>query len=180
MFIWGVHHANGNMLGYKPRPPFNCRSYKNFVKNNSGYRGGSTNKRRDKRRFLLYGLYAWGVPLILTGLTAAMQFSDLPNHIIRPGFGTKRCWFVGKWNYLYLRGYIAVQGLMLLYVIKSWLWNKQRTRSYLVYVRERRLHSCLRLWHNKGYLPSMHELSTSFCHHNYDLTQVSKIIFLLS
>ncbi|KAJ8731259.1 hypothetical protein PYW07_004423 [Mythimna separata] len=60
----------------------------------SGYRGGSTNKRRDKRRFLLYGLYAWGVPLLLTGLTAAMQFSDLPQHIISPGFGTKRCWFV--------------------------------------------------------------------------------------
>nr|XP_021185461.1 G-protein coupled receptor Mth2 isoform X2 [Helicoverpa armigera] len=59
-----------------------------------GYRGGSTNKRRERRRFLLYGLYAWGVPLVLTGLTAAMQFSDLPNHIIKPGFGTKRCWFV--------------------------------------------------------------------------------------
>nr|QZD25057.1 GPCR24 [Spodoptera exigua] len=70
------------------------RSYKNFVKNNSGYRGGSTNKRRERRRFLLYGLYAWGVPLILTGITAGMQFGDLPAHIIKPGFGTKRCWFV--------------------------------------------------------------------------------------
>lgn len=87
---------------FNPRPPFNYRCYKNFVKNNSGYRGGSTNKRRDNRRFLLYGLYAWGVPLILTGLTAAMQFSDLPNHIIKPGFGSKRCWFFGKWTFLLL------------------------------------------------------------------------------
>lgn len=60
----------------------------------SGYRGGSTNKRRERRRFLLYGLYAWGVPLILTGITAGMQFGDLPAHIIKPGFGTKRCWFI--------------------------------------------------------------------------------------
>ncbi|CAB3261606.1 unnamed protein product [Arctia plantaginis] len=60
----------------------------------SGYRGGSTTKRRDTRRFLFYGLYAWGVPLLLTALTAAMQFSDLPNSVIRPDFGTRRCWFV--------------------------------------------------------------------------------------
>ncbi|XP_075977992.1 G-protein coupled receptor Mth2-like isoform X2 [Anticarsia gemmatalis] len=60
----------------------------------SGYRGGSTNKRRDKRRFLMYGLYAWGVPLLLTALTAAMQFSDLPSNVIKPDFGTRRCWFV--------------------------------------------------------------------------------------
>ncbi|CAH0585607.1 unnamed protein product [Chrysodeixis includens] len=59
----------------------------------SGYRGGSMNKRREKKRFLLYGLYAWGMPLVLTSLTAAMQFSDLPDHIIKPGLGNRRCWF---------------------------------------------------------------------------------------
>ncbi|KOB73813.1 Methuselah-like protein 10, partial [Operophtera brumata] len=42
----------------------------------SGYRGGGTSKRRENRRFTIYAVYAWGVPLALTAVTAAMQFSD--------------------------------------------------------------------------------------------------------
>ncbi|XP_072949346.1 G-protein coupled receptor Mth2-like [Epargyreus clarus] len=59
----------------------------------SGYRGGSSHKRREKKRFAAYGAYAWGVPVVLTAITIAMQFSDLPSNIITPGFGSKRCWF---------------------------------------------------------------------------------------
>ncbi|KAJ2949206.1 hypothetical protein O0L34_g6152 [Tuta absoluta] len=60
----------------------------------SGYHRGTSSKRRDQKRFLLYGLYAWGVPLLLTAVTAFMQFNDsLPEGIIRPGFGNQRCWF---------------------------------------------------------------------------------------
>ncbi|XP_026499602.1 G-protein coupled receptor Mth2-like isoform X1 [Vanessa tameamea] len=59
----------------------------------SGYRGGSTNKRRERRRFAMYGAYAWGVPVALTALTISMQFSDVPESIITPGFGSRRCWF---------------------------------------------------------------------------------------
>ncbi|CAG4975999.1 unnamed protein product, partial [Parnassius apollo] len=58
----------------------------------SGYRG-SSNKRREKKRFVLYGMYAWGVPLILTAATIAMQFADVPDNIITPGFAYRRCWF---------------------------------------------------------------------------------------
>ncbi|CAF4934006.1 unnamed protein product [Pieris macdunnoughi] len=58
-----------------------------------GYRGTS-NKRREKKRFALYGLYAWGVPAILTAVTIAMQYSEnLPAGVVTPGFGTQRCWF---------------------------------------------------------------------------------------
>ncbi|CAK1551200.1 unnamed protein product [Leptosia nina] len=58
-----------------------------------GYRG-SSNKRREKKRFGLYALYAWGVPAVLTSITIAMQFSqDLPINIVTPGFGSQRCWF---------------------------------------------------------------------------------------
>ncbi|CAH2048684.1 unnamed protein product, partial [Iphiclides podalirius] len=58
----------------------------------SSYRG-SSNKRRDKKRFGLYGMYAWGVPVVLTSATIAMHFADLPDGIITPGFANKRCWF---------------------------------------------------------------------------------------
>ncbi|XP_045498416.1 G-protein coupled receptor Mth2-like [Colias croceus] len=58
-----------------------------------GYRG-SSNKRREKKRFAMYGAYAWGVPIILTIITIAMQFSEnLPSNVITPGFGSRKCWF---------------------------------------------------------------------------------------
>lgn len=47
----------------------------------------------------MYAVYAWGVPLVLTAVTAAMQFSDLGLYIITPGFGTRRCWFASKYHY---------------------------------------------------------------------------------
>ncbi|XP_068633391.1 G-protein coupled receptor Mth2-like [Battus philenor] len=58
----------------------------------SGYRG-SSNRRRENKRFVLYGIYAWGVPVVLTAATIAMQFADVPDNIITPGFGAMRCWF---------------------------------------------------------------------------------------
>lgn len=63
----------------------------------SGYRGGSSTKRREQKRFLMYGAYAWGVPAVLTAVTIGMQFGDnLPDHVITPGFGHRRCWFDSK------------------------------------------------------------------------------------
>lgn len=61
-----------------------------------GYRGGSSKKRQEQRRFAMYGAYAWGVPLLLTGLTAFMQFGDLPDYIMKPGLGDMKCWFEGE------------------------------------------------------------------------------------
>ncbi|CAH0715419.1 unnamed protein product, partial [Brenthis ino] len=57
-----------------------------------GYRG-SSNKRRESRRFAIYGVYAWGVPAILTACTVGMQFGDVRGNVITPGFGSVRCWF---------------------------------------------------------------------------------------
>ncbi|XP_039753627.1 G-protein coupled receptor Mth2-like [Pararge aegeria] len=60
----------------------------------SGYRGGSSSKRRERKRFAMYGAYAWGVPALLTAVTIGMQFgTNIPDHIITPGFGHRRCWF---------------------------------------------------------------------------------------
>lgn len=61
----------------------------------SGYRGGSMNKRRETRRFAIYGIYAWGVPALLTAFTMIMQLSEnIPSYLITPGFGQRKCWFV--------------------------------------------------------------------------------------
>ncbi|XP_050680080.1 G-protein coupled receptor Mth2-like isoform X2 [Leptidea sinapis] len=64
-----------------------------FRSTESGYRG-SSNKRRENKRFLLYAAYAWGVPAILTTITIVMQFSEnISPGVITPGFGSRRCWF---------------------------------------------------------------------------------------
>lgn len=59
----------------------------------SGYRGSSTSKRRETRRFTIYSAYAWGIPLVLTAVTIGMQYANLPPSVIKPGFGDRRCWF---------------------------------------------------------------------------------------
>ncbi|XP_037971181.2 G-protein coupled receptor Mth2 isoform X2 [Plutella xylostella] len=60
----------------------------------SGYRGGGTSKRRELKRFLWYGSYAWGVPLALTAATATAHFApEVPSGFLRPHLGVRRCWF---------------------------------------------------------------------------------------
>lgn len=44
---------------------------------------------------MLYGIYAWGIPVVLTGIAIGMQFGKPPG-FVTPGFGSRRCWFVGK------------------------------------------------------------------------------------
>lgn len=48
----------------------------------------------ERRRFIMYSLYAWGAPLMLTAFCALMQFlPDIPKHHVLPHFGEKKCWF---------------------------------------------------------------------------------------
>ncbi|XP_061383795.1 G-protein coupled receptor Mth2-like isoform X1 [Danaus plexippus] len=83
-----------NVMCYDIWRTFRIGSLSSTLHAASGYRGGSTNKRRDQRRFLAYGAYAWGVPAVLTAITIGMEFSkEIPDNIITPGFGSQRCWF---------------------------------------------------------------------------------------
>ena len=50
-------------------------------------------------RFVFYSIYAWGTPLLITSVTAFMEF--LPSSfdkegLILPGFGLRGCWFQGR------------------------------------------------------------------------------------
>lgn len=79
----------------------------------SGLRGFSGSKRSaEKKRFLLYCGYAWGVPVLLvilvTALTVAPNVSRTAWY--SPGIGDGRCWFRSKsslsiyWNEINLLG----------------------------------------------------------------------------
>lgn len=45
------------------------------------------------RRFLLYSLYSWTIPGILTLLVKVLDSSDLLSEELRPSFGDQYCWF---------------------------------------------------------------------------------------
>ncbi|XP_067203245.1 probable G-protein coupled receptor Mth-like 3 isoform X2 [Linepithema humile] len=51
-------------------------------------------KQRERKKFIIYSIYAWGSASILTIVCAIMDFvPSVPEHLIRPEFGTDSCWF---------------------------------------------------------------------------------------
>lgn len=51
-------------------------------------------KQRERKKFLIYSIYAWGCAAILTGICAIMDFlPKIPNYLIKPDFGKMNCWF---------------------------------------------------------------------------------------
>ncbi|XP_049858422.1 G-protein coupled receptor Mth2-like isoform X4 [Schistocerca gregaria] len=61
----------------------------------SGFRSlRGTAREREHKKFIIYSIYSWGCPLILLSVTLVMQFhNDIPDGLLRPQFGVKRCWF---------------------------------------------------------------------------------------
>ncbi|XP_069688377.1 G-protein coupled receptor Mth2-like isoform X2 [Periplaneta americana] len=55
--------------------------------------GAGSRKQRECRRFAVYSLYAWGLPSVLTALTAAMDVLDLSPPTLKPDMGVHYCWF---------------------------------------------------------------------------------------
>ncbi|XP_043249028.1 G-protein coupled receptor Mth2-like [Colletes gigas] len=51
-------------------------------------------KQRERKKFIIYSIYAWGCASLLTGVCAIMDFvPNIPDHFIRPQFGEQSCWF---------------------------------------------------------------------------------------
>ncbi|XP_050447943.1 G-protein coupled receptor Mth2-like isoform X3 [Cataglyphis hispanica] len=51
-------------------------------------------KQREKKKFIIYSIYAWGSASIFTIVCAIMDFvPNVPESFIRPEFGAERCWF---------------------------------------------------------------------------------------
>ncbi|KAL1450488.1 hypothetical protein WDU94_002852 [Cyamophila willieti] len=58
----------------------------------------SLDKTQVTFRLRMYKLYAWGVPLIISGLGALMDHlpPDYQPNMMKPKFGESRCWFHGE------------------------------------------------------------------------------------
>ncbi|XP_076169621.1 uncharacterized protein LOC143147843 isoform X2 [Ptiloglossa arizonensis] len=51
-------------------------------------------KQRERKKFLIYSIYAWGCASIFTGICMVMDFvPSIPENFIRPRFGEESCWF---------------------------------------------------------------------------------------
>uniref|UniRef100_A0A8D8LLW3 Probable G-protein coupled receptor Mth-like 1 n=1 Tax=Cacopsylla melanoneura TaxID=428564 RepID=A0A8D8LLW3_9HEMI len=57
----------------------------------------SLDKTQETFRLRMYELYAWGVPLVISGIGALMDLlpSEYQPNMMKPKFGEKRCWFYG-------------------------------------------------------------------------------------
>lgn len=70
---------------------------------NSRFRGfrsmQGTVKQREKKKFIIYSIYAWGSASLLTGVCVIMDFvPGIPKTFIRPEFGTGSCWFISEYQ----------------------------------------------------------------------------------
>ncbi|KYN38891.1 G-protein coupled receptor Mth2 [Trachymyrmex septentrionalis] len=51
-------------------------------------------KQRERKKFIIYSIYAWGSASLLSIICAIMDFvPSVPKELIRPEFGVSKCWF---------------------------------------------------------------------------------------
>lgn len=54
----------------------------------------------DRKRFLLYSLYGWGLPLVLVSIIAFFKHTNLPPQYLKPLFGKAKCiMYTGSTHY---------------------------------------------------------------------------------
>ncbi|XP_003703117.2 putative G-protein coupled receptor Mth-like 3 isoform X2 [Megachile rotundata] len=65
---------------------------------------------RERKKFCIYSIYAWGCALLLTGVCILMDFlPNIPEHFVKPEFGVQSCWFnTNKAKAIYFYGPMGV------------------------------------------------------------------------
>ncbi|GAB0093375.1 Methuselah, N-terminal domain [Sergentomyia squamirostris] len=86
-----------------------------------GVRGNQ--KDEERRKYIIYSLYAWGCSLTMLTISLVMQFTEaVPVHM-RPGIGDKSCWLKGEkiteFMYLYFPVIILISINVILFTLTS-------------------------------------------------------------
>lgn len=51
-------------------------------------------KLHDRKKFIWYSIYAWGIPTVLLVICIGLEYSaNIPDWVIKPGFTKLSCWF---------------------------------------------------------------------------------------
>lgn len=92
----------------------------------------SIGKSKDLRRFVIYSIYAWGIPLLFTLMLYLIEFhSDFPDEW-KPQFGKRKSWFDGKLIVDWLS--VCIQISTGIFLMKSFFFPADNSRSaYLTF-----------------------------------------------
>ncbi|XP_076649673.1 putative G-protein coupled receptor Mth-like 3 isoform X2 [Halictus rubicundus] len=110
-------------------------------------------KQRERKKFVIYSIYAWGCASILTSVCAIMDFlPSVPDHFIRPQFGEQSCWFKtdeAKAIYFYVPMGVTVVCNICLFISTALkiVQHKKDTANHLKGVDSRR-HDDNKQWFN--------------------------------
>uniref|UniRef100_A0A182T6L3 G-protein coupled receptors family 2 profile 2 domain-containing protein n=1 Tax=Anopheles maculatus TaxID=74869 RepID=A0A182T6L3_9DIPT len=85
--------------------------------------GGSRGRSSERRKFLYYSLYAWGVPLLIVGFVTLVDNTELIHESKRPQIGKERC-FVSEerligFLYMYLPLLLLVSANVLFFAVTA-------------------------------------------------------------
>ncbi|XP_024867554.1 uncharacterized protein LOC112451881 [Temnothorax curvispinosus] len=123
-------------------------------------------KQREKKKFVMYSIYAWGSASILTVICVIMDFVPIsvPKEFIRPEFGKTKCWFnTNKAMAIYFIGPIGVTVIcnicLFISTARKIVRQKKDTAAHLRSSESRR-HD------NKQRRQLFH---TAVCFHNYEI-----------
>ncbi|XP_054290645.1 probable G-protein coupled receptor Mth-like 3 [Macrosteles quadrilineatus] len=93
-------------------------------------------KGMDHKKFLLYSLYAWGMPLVIVTISVAIDLApSIPDSIIKPDFGKAKCWFA-EWKAALLYFYIP-SGVILVHNLYMFVSTALTLHSYTKKGREK-------------------------------------------
>lgn len=64
-------------------------------------------KEKECKKFILYSCYAWGCPTVILIVTLIIDHTpNLPDYIIKPNIGTKKCYFESELNLVIKPGFV--------------------------------------------------------------------------
>ncbi|XP_046427059.1 G-protein coupled receptor Mth2-like isoform X2 [Neodiprion fabricii] len=120
----------------------------------AGYRSiqGSV-RQRERKKFILYSIYAWGCACLLTGICIIMEYAPgIPSNIVRPEFGVDKCWFkteMAKAYYFYIPMGLTVLCNIILFILTAAkiIQHKKNTAHQLKGTESRR-HDDNKQWFN--------------------------------
>ncbi|XP_043495962.1 G-protein coupled receptor Mth2-like isoform X2 [Polistes fuscatus] len=110
-------------------------------------------KQRDRKKFIIYSIYAWGIASFFTSICLIMDFApNIPENTIRPELGEKRCWFTtNNATYIYFTLPVTISIVCnLCLFISTALKIRQHTRDTAHHLRgsESRRHDDNKQWFN--------------------------------
>ncbi|KAH8282347.1 hypothetical protein KR054_006945 [Drosophila jambulina] len=96
----------------------------------------SCEKSDQRRQFIWYSCYGWGLPTLLTAITVAFTKSNVLPDVVRPNFGHGRCWFTydsfGSASLLFFSGPVGILFIfnLILFVLTMKYCNKVKNEIY--------------------------------------------------